>query len=92
MIYAKLTSIENGYPEERFKLYILDKRHYYEVSEIDMGDSSTKIYLRDFKDEVFNSVNFSFYETKLKKINIYKDPRFYKTEQTSHELQNTNER
>lgn len=75
-IYAKVSSLTNGYPHDIAKLNELNLNigDVVEVSRIEMGHSSTSIYLKDHKGS-FNSVNFQFLEDE-KPLDIFEDPRF----------------
>lgn len=75
-LYAIYKYPENGYSNEQEmskKLLILNKK--YEVKYISMGQSHTNVYLKDFPDCIFNSVQFIFIENN-KPINIFKNPRY----------------
>lgn len=75
-LYAIYTHPENGYScsqEVSKKLLVLNQK--YEVKHIEMGQSNTSVYLKDFPNKVFNSVQFIFIENN-KLINIYEDPRY----------------
>ncbi|AQW88980.1 hypothetical protein pEaSNUABM50_00467 [Erwinia phage pEa_SNUABM_50] len=60
MYYARLEYPNNGYEIERIRLKALDRKKYYPVVSIDIGSSSTRIYLEGDKN-AYNSVNFEFY-------------------------------
>lgn len=47
----------------------------YEVTEINMGQSYTSIYLAEFGKMCYNSVLFEFYKNN-KLYNIYNDPKY----------------
>ena len=72
MIEAKC--IKNKDPWSNTLYEKLEINKVYKVDYIDMGQSSTDIYLKGIKHS-FNSVCFKFYENK-RPINIYKDKRF----------------
>lgn len=67
---------ENGtkYDQEKAMKCGLEKGKEYEVSHIVMGQSSTSVYLEEFKGP-FNSVHFGFMEAG-KPLDIFRDPRF----------------
>ena len=74
MITVKLMHPDAGYGVDKENMKKLEPNKYYEVSNIDMGQSHTYVYLVDIKG-AFNSVNFEFYEDK-KLIDIFSDKRF----------------
>lgn len=59
---------------------LLTLNTYYEVSVIRVGDWLTDVYLEDFPNKCFNSVNFTFYKKDKKGNfiihNIMKDPEY----------------
>lgn len=63
-IIAKAMENENG----------LIKGRTYEVSRIEMGQSRTSVYLKDYV-QSFNSILFEFYHND-RKIDIYRSPLF----------------
>ena len=67
---------ENGYRhnQEKGRECGLEVGAKYEVSGINMGQSSTSVYLEGFKGS-FNSVHFEF-EENGKPLDIFQDPRF----------------
>lgn len=76
MLYAKFMYPDNGreYDKKYVKEVGLKVGERYEVEDVDMGQSSTSIYLKDIKGS-FNSVHFEF-EENGKPIDIYDDPRY----------------
>lgn len=76
-IVAIVTSISNGYQYDidNLKKNNINLGDRFTVSQINMGQSSTSIKLKEFDDFLFNSVNFSF-EENGKPLNIYNDIRF----------------
>lgn len=74
MITAKLMHPDAGYEAGKENVKKLEPNKYYEVSNIDMGQSHTYVYLANIEG-AFNSVNFEFYEDK-KLIDIFSDKRF----------------
>ena len=72
MIEAKCIKNKDPWSSKLYKE--LEEGQMYEIDHIDMGQSSTGIYLKGIKHS-FNSVCFKFYENK-RPINIYKDKRF----------------
>lgn len=78
MLFAKYVNPNAGYDFDKQtvrKYLTID--FYYKVKEISMGGSHTNIYLEDFPDVIFNSVNFDFFEGEdLVPIDIYEDPRY----------------
>ena len=76
MITVKLMHPDAGHEADKDKENIkkLRPNKYYEVSNIDMGQSHTYVYLANIEG-AFNSVNFEFYEDK-KLIDIFSDKRF----------------
>lgn len=76
MLTAKFTKPESGYDYDRETCAeLLTLGQEYEVSDVAMGQSHTSIYLKDFPNHVFNSVNFEFYK-RGKLHNIFRDPRY----------------
>lgn len=79
-IYAKVEYPNNGYDSDIEQVAKLDSTLYYPVYYIDIGSSSTKIYLNNINiRNSFNSVNFEFYELvegKYVKYDIFEDPDF----------------
>jgi hypothetical protein len=64
-----------GYPSDKqYAEQNLKFIHEYEVDRIEMGQSHTSVYLKEFS-RPFNSVLFDFYEDGTE-INIFKDCRF----------------
>ena len=78
MLFAKYAEPNAGYDSDKEnceKYLILD--FYYRVKEVDMSGSHTDIYLEDFPNVIFNSVNFDFFEGEdLTSVDIYEDPRY----------------
>lgn len=77
MLYARFTYPDNGWDAdvERAKEAGLKVDEKYEVENISMGQSNTKIYLKEFTG-CFNSVQFEFEEENGAPVNIYKDRRY----------------
>lgn len=76
-IYAVVETLRAGYDceEEMVKSIGFKVGDKFEVEYIDMGGSSTSIYLKDFPNHPFNSVFFEF-EENGKELDIYSDTRF----------------
>jgi hypothetical protein len=76
-VYAKYLYPENGYPadQETAKKF-LEKGKSYVVEDLSVGQSRSFVYLKDFMDEVFNSVNFDFFDEEGKEIDIYSMSEF----------------
>ena len=76
-IYAVVETLRAGYDceEEMVKSLGFKVGDKFEVEDIDMGGSSTSIYLKDFPNQPFNSVFFEF-EENGKELGIYDDTRF----------------
>lgn len=76
MLYAVFEHSEEGwdYDKKLCKELLMEGKTYL-VEAIEMDRSSTKIYLKDFPDNFFNSVNFEYYEDG-ERINIYKNPKY----------------
>lgn len=64
MIYATFTNPNSGYScqQEHCKVLGLEIGKAYEISKIEVGRSSSTVYLKDFPGEYFNSVHFEYYE------------------------------
>ena len=77
MLYAICEYIDNGYDSDQKQLskYNIKVGDRFEVEEINMGQSSTSIYLEGFE-ESFNSVHFRFEDEDGNRINIYDNPRY----------------
>lgn len=78
MLYAKVTNPNAGYASDAEAVSELDSEIYYEIADVDMGSSSTRVKIVGSA-HPYNSVNFTFY----KKIDgvynphdIYSDPRY----------------
>ena len=76
-IYAVVETLRAGYDceEEMAKSLGFKERDKFEVEYIDMGGSSTSIYLKDFPNQPFNSVFFEF-EENGKELDIYDNTKF----------------
>lgn len=76
-IYAVVETLRAGYDceEEMVKTLGFKVGDKFELECIDMGGSSTSIYLKDFPSQPFNSVFFEF-EENGKELDIYSDTRF----------------
>ena len=76
-IYAVVETLRAGYvcEEEMVKTLGFKVGDKFELECIDMGGSSTSIYLKDFPNHSFNSVFFEF-EENGKELDIYSDTRF----------------
>lgn len=76
-IYAVVETLRAGYDceKERVKSLGFKVGDKFEVDYIDMGGSSTSIYLKDFPNQLFNSVFFEF-EENGEELDIYGDTRF----------------
>lgn len=75
MVIAKVKTFEAGYDSQKEKMKeLFELNQELEVDDIDMGQSSTSIYLKGY-DRSFNSVFFDFYEDG-KELNIFNDERF----------------
>lgn len=62
-LYARMEHPNYGWPHDKEAVQKLDNTLYYPVYYIDMGGSSTSIYLTNISiKHSFNSVNFEFYE------------------------------
>ena len=78
-IFAQFTKPNNGsdFDKELCNVYLM-LNALYSIENIDMGQSHTNIHL-DINDNIYNSVNFDFFEDidgKLIEIDIYNDKRF----------------
>lgn len=76
-IYAVVETLRAGYDceEEMVKSLGFKEGDKFEVEYIDMDGSSTRIYLKDFPNQSFNSVFFEF-EEDGEELDIYDDTRF----------------
>ena len=76
MVTAKFVYPENGWPCDikKVKECGMVVGNEYPVHRIDMGQSSTSVYLEGFCD-VFNSVHFEFFENGTP-LDIFRDSRF----------------
>ena len=77
-LYVQMTKPNNGYACDKEAAKLLDPLQYYEVSDVDMGSSSTTIYLESNRFG-YNSVNFTFYKLidgKLEEYDIFSDPEY----------------
>ena len=76
-IYAVVETLRAGYDceEEMVKTLGFKVGDKFELECIDMGGSSTSVYLKDFPSQSFNSVFFEF-EENCKELDIYNDTRF----------------
>lgn len=76
-VYAIVENTDSGYESQagQFKSLGFEVGQRYEVEHIDMGQSSTSIYLKDYPDNCFNSVFFTF-EEGGKDLDIFSDARF----------------
>ena len=76
-IYAVVETLIAGYDCEKEKVKTLGFKvgDKFEVEYIDMGGSSTSIYLKDFPNQPFNSVFFEF-EENGKELDIYDNTKF----------------
>lgn len=77
MLYAICVCVDNGYPisQETLKNNNIKIGDKFEVEDVSMGQSSTRITLKGFKD-VFNSVHFRFEDEYGNKIDIYNNPLY----------------
>lgn len=75
-IVAIVNTLEAGYDYQKDTMLKLGFKlnDRFNVESINMGQSSTSIYLKDYK-ESFNSVFFKFEENNIE-LDIYSDPRF----------------
>lgn len=75
-IFAIVSTLDAGYDIEKQEMNNLGIKvgDRFTVTDIDMGQSSTSIYLKEHSGH-FNSVFFNF-EENGKELNIYGDPRF----------------
>ena len=75
-LIAIVTTLKAGYDIEKQEMNNLGIKvgDRFTVTDIDMGQSSTSIYLKEHSGH-FNSVFFNF-EENGKELNIYGDPRF----------------
>jgi hypothetical protein len=74
-VFAKLKYPNAGYDFDVEDAKMLNKKYFYEVENIDMGQSYTNIKLKNIKIH-FNSVQFKFYNEDKKKIDIFSMPEF----------------
>lgn len=79
-LYAKYVNPSAGhdYDIEKCKK-LLKLKKYYEVDRVEMGGYHTDIYLKEFENISFNSVNFKFYIKKgimFIPHDIYSDPEY----------------
>ena len=76
-IYAVVETLRAGYDceKEMVKSLGLKVGDKFEVDYIDMGGSSTSIYLKGFPNQSFNSVFFEF-KGDGEELDIYDDTRF----------------
>lgn len=80
MIYAVFMYPENGYThhQEVCRNIGLVIGHPYEMKRIDVGDSSSTVYLSDFPKQALNSVHFEFCEfVEGEKVPVDVYSRFY---------------
>ena len=76
MVIAVFNHPENGHKfNQEFAKKHLVLGQSYELTGVDMGQSSTTVFLKEFPDFGFNSIQFDFFEDG-KELNIYRDPRF----------------
>lgn len=75
-VFAIVSTLDAGYYIEKQEMNNLGIKvgDRFTVTDIDMGQSSTSIYLKEHSGH-FNSVFFNF-EENGKELNIYGDPRF----------------
>lgn len=75
-IYATVKSLKGGWSleEEQFNSYNFQLGDRIRVTRIEVGRSSSKIWLEGYEDS-FNSVYFEF-EEDGKSLDIYQDKRF----------------
>lgn len=77
MLYAICVCVNNGYPtdQETLKDNNIKIGDRFEVEDVSMGQSSTRITLKGFKN-IFNSVHFRFEDEYGDEIDIFDDPRY----------------
>lgn len=63
-MYATFAHPDYGYPyqQEHCKVLGLEVGKSYEMHKIEVGSSSSTVYLKDFPGKYFNSVLFEYYE------------------------------
>lgn len=78
MLYAKFMHPNNGWENDvkRAKEAELKVGERYKVDWISMGGFCTSIFLMDFKNAHFNSVQFDFEEEDGTPVDIYNDSRY----------------
>ena len=74
-VFAKLVHPENGYGYNIEQAKNLDQKKFYTVSNIEMGQSNTMIWLEGLPGS-YNSVQFDFYDEGKSPIDIYEMPEF----------------
>ncbi len=83
VLYARVEYPDDGYEIDKLQVKDLDKNKFYAVKSVEMGSSSTSVYLEGTEDKgPFNSVNLEFYvrdeedENKFLTYNIFADPAY----------------
>ena len=74
-LFAKVENPNSGYNCDKENIKQLDISKMYEVEFISMGQSHTSIYLKEI-DDVFNSVNFEFYDEDGNQVDIFSMPEY----------------
>lgn len=76
MLYAKYTNPSAGCEadKDRCRKYLI-REELYEVDEVQVGQSRTDVFLKEVPG-TFNSVNFDFYDSFGKAIDIYTDSKY----------------
>ena len=74
-IYAKVEHPDYGYDSDIEAVKNLDTSKFYEVIELEIGQSHTNFTLKDHNGS-FNSVNFAFYDENKKPVDIFSMPEY----------------
>lgn len=77
-VYAIVRTLEAGWPDEqeRFKELGFQVGDKVRVTRIEVGTSSSKVWVEGYEDS-FNSVFFDNFEEDGEPLEIYKEERFY---------------
>lgn len=77
-LFAQFVEPSGGYAADKEQVKSLELEAFYEVSSVEMGQSSTAIKLVGSRDR-YNSVHFKFFKSEdgeYKEHDIFKDPDY----------------
>ena len=74
-IFAKLDHPDYGYGLDQEDIKNLDRKKFYEVKSVSMGQFSTYFTLRELGG-CYNSVQFEFYDENRNLVDIFDMPEF----------------